>query len=94
MDFAGPFLGHNYLVLVDTHSKWMDVPLMTSTTSAKTIEKLCMIFSTHGLPLNIVTDNGTVFTSNEFRQFMEQNVTGSRKRDHFADFYKIDFLLP
>ena len=73
LDFAGPFLGHNYLVLVDAHSKWMDVQLMTSTTSAKTIEKLRMIFSTHGLPLKIVTDNGTAFTSNEFRQFMEQN---------------------
>ena len=32
-----------------------------------------MIFSTHRLPLKIVTDNGTAFTSNEFRQFMEQN---------------------
>ena len=46
---------------------------MPSTTSAKTIEKIRMIFSTHGLPLQIVTDNGTAFTSKEFRQFMEQN---------------------
>ena len=25
---------------------------------------------------------------------MQLYVTGSRKRDHFADFLKIDFLLP
>ena len=74
LDFAGPLLGHNYLVLIDAYSKWMDVQLMTSTTSAKTIEKFLMIFSTHGLPLKIVTDIGTAFTSNEFRHFMEQNV--------------------
>ena len=46
---------------------------MSSTTSAKTIEKLHEIFSTHGLPLKIITDNGSAFTSQEFRKFMEQN---------------------
>ena len=71
--FAGPFLGHNYLVLVDAYSKWMDVVLMKSITSAKTIEKLRIIFSTHGLPLKIVTDNGATFTSKEFCQFVKQN---------------------
>ena len=73
LDFAGPFLGHNFLVLVDACSKWMDVQLMNSTASVKTIEVLRKIFSTHGLPRKIVTDNGTAFTSHEFRTFMEQN---------------------
>ena len=40
LDFAGPFLDKNFLVLVDAHSKWMDVEIMTSITSSKTIEKL------------------------------------------------------
>ena len=31
------------------------------------------IFSTHGLPRTIVSDNGTNFTSTEFEQFMAQN---------------------
>ena len=39
LDFAGPFLGHNYLVLVDSHSKWMDVQLMTSTNFCKNHRK-------------------------------------------------------
>ena len=70
--FAGPFLGHNFLVLMDVHSKWMDVQLMTSTTSATTMEKI--LLSTHSLPTKkIVTDNGSAFTSHEFRQFMQQN---------------------
>ena len=50
LEFAGPFFGKNFLVLVDAHSKWVDIEIMTSITSSKTIEKLCVIFSTHGLP--------------------------------------------
>ena len=40
---------------------------MNSITSTKTIEKLQFIFSTHGLPCTIVTDNGLSFTSIEFK---------------------------
>ena len=46
---------------------------MTSITSAKTIERLRLIFATHGLPLKIVTDNGASFTSSEFRNYMQLN---------------------
>ena len=40
LDFLGPFLGHSYLLLVDSHSKWMEVFTMTSITAAATIERL------------------------------------------------------
>ena len=40
LDFAGQFLGHMFLILVDAHSKWLDVHIMQSVTAAKTIEKL------------------------------------------------------
>ena len=73
LDFAGPFLGHHYLVLVDACSKWIVVELMPSITSAKTIEKLRMIFATHGLAQKLVTDNGATFTSSQFLQFKEKN---------------------
>ena len=63
LDFAGPFLGHMYLVLVDAHSKWLEVQIMQSTTSENTIRKLQDIFATHGLPQKIVTDNGSAFTN-------------------------------
>ena len=73
LDFAGPYLGAMYLILVDAHSKWMDVQLMQSISSAKTIQKLCTIFANHGIPRKIVTDNGPSFTSSEFAQFMKAN---------------------
>ena len=73
LDFAGPLYGYHYLILVDAHSKWIDVHMMNSITSAKTIEKLRIIFATFGLPRKVVTDNGTSFTSAEFKSFMSDN---------------------
>ena len=73
LDFAGPYMGSMFLVLVNAHSKWMDVHLMQSITSAKTIEKLRIIFANHGIPRKVVTDNGPTFTSYEFQEFMQKN---------------------
>ena len=70
LDFGGPFLSHMFLILVDAHSKWLDVHQMQSITSANTIEKLRAVFAIHGLPRKVVTDNGSSFTSEEFRSFM------------------------
>ena len=73
IDFAGPFMGHMYLILVDSHSKWLDAQVMQSITTAKTIEKLRSIFATHGLPKTIVSDNGPSFTSEDFKTFLRSN---------------------
>ena len=69
--FAGPFMGHNFLIIVDAHSKWLDVHIMSSTTSAATIDTLRRVFATHELPRTIVSDKGTAFTSAEFAQFVK-----------------------
>ena len=42
-----------------------------SATSSATIEKLRIVFATNGLPERIVTDNGVVFTSDEFESFLK-----------------------
>ncbi len=42
IDFAGPFLGKMFLIIVDAHSKWPEVVTMASTTSQVTIEALAM----------------------------------------------------
>ena len=62
-----------FLVLVDAHSKWLEVVPVSAATSTATIEKLRAIFATHGLPERIVTDNETVFTSEEFEKLLHQN---------------------
>ena len=40
VDYAGPFLGKMFLVAIDAHSKWLEVHMMSSTTSSSTVEKL------------------------------------------------------
>lgn len=61
--------GQYFLVLVDSHSKWLEVVPMTTTLS-KTIEVLRSIFASYGLPEEVVSDNGPQFTSTEFKQFL------------------------
>ena len=50
LDFAGPFLGRKFMIMVDAHSKWPEVLEMSSKTAEKTIEVLRLVFATHGLP--------------------------------------------
>ena len=73
VDHMGPFLGKHFLLLVDAHSKWLEVHIVSSTSSSVTIDKLRDIFAIHGIPEQLVSDNGSAFTSNEFRAFMENN---------------------
>ncbi|XP_029904245.1 LOW QUALITY PROTEIN: uncharacterized protein K02A2.6-like [Myripristis murdjan] len=73
VDYAGPFLGKMFLVLVDSHSKWMDVYPVNTATTHGTIEKLRQSFSVHGLPQMLVSDNATCFMSAEFADFMSKN---------------------
>ena len=72
-DYAGPFLGHMFFILVDSHSKWMEVKPTNAATTTSTISHLRSIFATHGLPEMLVTDNASIFTSEEFTLFTKQN---------------------
>ena len=73
IDHAGPFLRHIFLIVVDTHSKWIESHVVNSTSSKATIKVLHNLFATHGIPEHVVSDNGSGFTNQEFKQFMEQN---------------------
>ncbi|KAL6455440.1 hypothetical protein MHYP_G00004880 [Metynnis hypsauchen] len=73
VDFAGPFEDKMFLVVVDAHSKWPEIAVMRSTTTAKTIEKLGEMFSRFGYPEQLVSDNGPQFISHEFASFMQAN---------------------
>ena len=42
IDFAGPFMGKTYLLVVDAHFKWPEIVEMSSTTTRKTIAELCL----------------------------------------------------
>ena len=73
VDFAGPINGKMLLIVIDAHSKWIEAQLMTSTTTTATVEQLRIIFSQHGIPETMVSDNGPQFASEEFEQFCRKN---------------------
>ena len=73
LDFAGPFLGKSFLIAVDAYSKWPEIVEMSSTSAAQTITVLCQIFMTHGIPEQLVSDNGPQFISSEFAEFCKAN---------------------
>jgi len=63
----------NFLVVIDSHTKWIEVVVMRSTTSEATIDALRSIFSRFGLPEEVVSDNGPQLASEEFAVFMSKN---------------------
>ena len=73
IDYAGPFQGKYYFLVVDAHSKWPEIVEMSSTTTEKTITVLRRMFAQFGLPHQVVSDNGPQFTSEEFKRFMRSN---------------------
>ena len=62
-----------HLIVIDSHSKWPKVILLTSATATATIAALRCIFSQHGLPEIVVSDNGTQFSSAQFHDFCQQH---------------------
>ncbi|XP_060094731.1 uncharacterized protein K02A2.6-like, partial [Heteronotia binoei] len=72
LDFAGPFQGQIFMIIVDAYTKWLEVIPVGSTTSAAAIRALRRVLSTHGIPDTIVSDNGTAFTSADFQAFLQR----------------------
>ena len=66
-------MGKMYLVMMNAYSKWIVVIVMYGTTSKKTAEEMRKIFATDGMPEVIVSDNGTNFASQEFKEIMDNN---------------------
>ncbi|XP_024890212.1 uncharacterized protein K02A2.6-like [Temnothorax curvispinosus] len=73
IDYAGPFMGAYFLVLVDAFSKWPSVQIVKNITTQTTIEKCKEIFTDFGLPRILVMDNGQNFCSTEFLKFLQSN---------------------
>ena len=62
-----------FMLVVDAHSKWLEIFPLNTTTTEKTLQLLHNFFASYGLLDQIVTDNGTQFTSSEFQKFTKAN---------------------
>ena len=73
IDFAGPFKGFMWLILVDSASKWLEVVPMKQVTAKNTIECLFSIFAKFGYPTYLVSDNGPQLRSLEMGEFCKMH---------------------
>ncbi|XP_052751504.1 uncharacterized protein K02A2.6-like [Galleria mellonella] len=73
IDYAGPFFDQYFLIVVDAYTKWLEVIPTTSITTTTTIKILKNLFTTFGLPITIVSDNGRQFRSEEMMTFLKEN---------------------
>ncbi|GFR04208.1 transposon Tf2-6 polyprotein [Trichonephila clavata] len=107
VDFAGPIFEHMFFLIVDAHSKWLEVHPIKVATTTKTTECLRDSFARFGLPRVLASDNGSQFTSYEFQRFMQRNVVKHKTSAPFKPTHspamlflkrdlrtRIDLLLP
>ncbi|CAB0013988.1 unnamed protein product [Nesidiocoris tenuis] len=74
IDYAGPYQGYNFLVCMDAKSKWAEIKAMREAPSSmNTIALLNEIFSVHGFPREMVSDNASIFRSQEFAEYCKAN---------------------
>ena len=59
----------SHLLVVDYYSRFIEVVELSTTTAARTIAQFKSIFARHGIPAELVTDNGPQFSSAEFEEF-------------------------
>ena len=60
---------HEYLVLVNYYSRYIEIALLINQTSKQVIAILKTIFARHGIPQTVVSDNAAQFSSQEFADF-------------------------
>ncbi|XP_054278392.1 uncharacterized protein K02A2.6-like [Macrosteles quadrilineatus] len=73
IDFAGPMQGQWYFIIVDAFTKWIEVIPTKNTSTEFCTRELRKLFATFCLPMILVSDNGSQFTSSDFKQFLSEN---------------------
>ena len=73
VDFAGPFPSGDYLmVVIDEHSRFSEVEIISSTAASTVLPRLETIFSRQGIPQTVKTDNGPPFSGQDFANFANE----------------------
>ena len=75
-DFKGPIVGNGrsyyFHVVIDLLSRWPEVTMVRSTAFDKLQDSLENIFSLHGVPETITSDNGPPYNSQDWKDFGKQ----------------------
>ena len=75
------FNNNQYIVIVDSYSGYFDFEQLQDSTSKTVIKFLKKQFSTHGIPSQLLSDNASYYSSQEFKSFSKewnfQHITSS-----------------
>ena len=78
------FEGTDYLACTDYYSRYIDIVQLPQITSKAVVSALKSVFTRHGVPEVVTSDNGTQFTSQEFRKFTKEwNFIHETSSPHF-----------
>ena len=64
--------GHQYIILVDYYSNFFEINELKKTTTQAVVNALRPHFARYGIPVTIVSDNGSQFASQEFAKFARE----------------------
>jgi transposase InsO family protein len=62
----------DYLLVVDYYSRYIEIAKLTSTSANSVITHLKSIFSRHGLPETVMSDNGPQYSAAAFEEFSKE----------------------
>nr|XP_034824747.1 uncharacterized protein K02A2.6-like [Maniola hyperantus] len=62
----------HYIILIDYFSNYVEVGMIRNLSSTSVINFLREQFARHGVPLELITDNSTAYSSLEFKKFMAE----------------------
>ena len=70
--------GDDYLLIVDSYSRFIEIAKLTDTSSGKVIQHTKSIFARHDIPTTVKSDNGPQYSSDEYERFSKElHVTSS-----------------
>ena len=73
-----------YILLVDYYSKFINVVQLESTVTSHVVIAMKYVFSIHGIPTRLMSNNGPQFSSSEFKTFCEElGITHETSSPHF-----------
>ena len=58
--------GENFIIIADYYSNFIEMERIATTSSQLVIQALKIVFSCHGIPDSLVSDNGPAYASEEF----------------------------
>ena len=64
--------GHDYVIVTDYFSKFVEIERLPNKSSTTVINKIKKIFSRHGIPKELCTDNGPEYSAACFKRFAKE----------------------